>query len=91
MRISIKDPKAGRYYLANVTPTWAERHDNGALISCGLTVGERGAYSGEEFLSARSFATLKRQGKVKEIDKDTWNHMGCQSSCTRRGGPTCSW
>ncbi|MEP7305990.1 MAG: hypothetical protein ABJA98_10780 [Acidobacteriota bacterium] len=37
MRVSIKH---GGTYYADITPSWAAPHNNGALISCGLTAGE---------------------------------------------------
>jgi len=84
MRITIKNPKTGRYYVASVSPAWARRHDNGALVSCGLTVGDSS-------LSAAAFKTLEKAGALREISREDYNHSGCQSGCIRRGDPKCIW
>jgi hypothetical protein len=91
LRITIKHPKRGKYYRATVTPEWANRHDNGALISCGLTVDEPSAWSGKVWLSSRAFNTLEKTGRVQEITHDQWNHSGCQSRCIMRGDAMCQW
>lgn len=80
IRITIADPKTGKYYRAEVTARFVERYDNGAIVSCGLTVGEYGL-------------SLDAPGirKLEEIPKEDWNHSGCQSSCVKRGGKECRW
>lgn len=90
LTISIRDPKHDKFYRARVTPSWANRHDNGALISCGLTVDEANSY-GTVYLTSRAFALLKSTGRVTEITKEQWNHSGCQSSCILRGARECRW
>lgn len=82
LRITIQDGE--QHYFATVTPQWAQRHDNGALISCGLTVGQDG-------FTRRMLDDLKRRGRLRAIDAATANHSGCQSSCVMRGGQTCQW
>lgn len=84
MKITIKDPGNNKFYEASVTPRWANRYDNGAMVSCGLTVGQ-------SRLTQRSLSTLRAQGRLKEISHDDWNHSSCQSGCIRRGAPKCSW
>jgi len=91
MRITIKDPKRSKFYIASVTPQWARRHDNGALVSCGLTVGEKSSSTGKSYLSESDLEHLQEEGRLKEIDHDEWNHSGCQSGCTRRGDRECRW
>lgn len=78
-----EDGKTVRAWKLNVSPEWAQRHDNGRLISCGLEVPAD--------LSERSLASLARRGRATEITADEANHGGCQSSCIRRGSDRCSW
>lgn len=78
------DDKDVFYYRAEVSQRWAVEHDNGAIFSCGLTVGEDG-------LELSSLQALIRQGKAVEVSYDEWNHSGCQSSCIRRGAKECRW
>ena len=86
IRITIKAPcrEHGRgckehahYYRYDASLAWVRRYDNGALISCGATVGEGG---------------LKRvpAGAV-ETSFDQWNHSSCQSGCVLRGDAKCRW
>lgn len=91
MRVYIKQPESEnpvtgktRYWVANVPPEWVKRHDNGAMISCGLTVGSGG-------LTKRQFNVMKGKYPCKEVTQDEWNHSGCQSSCKRRGDKECRW
>ena len=90
IRITIKDPRDDTYYHYAATPRWADAHDNGALISCGLTVDEAGS-SGKPYLSAATFDRMKKAGEVKQIANEEWKHSGCQSSCVLRGNKRCSW
>ncbi len=91
-RITIKDPRDNKYYYYNASPRWYNKHDNGAMISCGLTVGEKSGYSGKEYLSAGTFDRMKKaKTGLREISKETYDHSGCQSSCTLRGGKECRW
>ena len=85
MKVTIKDPKNNRFYEASLSRHQASRYDNGAMVSCGLTVGENTRFT------ERSLKTLSQQGRLKEISKDDWNHSSCQSGCTRRGAAKCSW
>jgi len=80
--VYIKFPgKPDRYYRAQVSQQWAVRHDNFALVSVGLTVGED--------LSLQSF---KRLGPTAvEVTHTEWNHSGCQSACQLRGAKECRW
>jgi len=80
--ISIRNGE--HYYRATVSLTWARRHDNGALVSCGLTVGESGFTIG-------MLNTLIKRGQAAEITREQWNHSGCQSSCILRGNSECRW
>jgi hypothetical protein len=72
-----------KYYKLNVSPQWCEKNDNGALVSCGLTVGEN--------LRETQLLHLIRTGKAKEVSQETWKHSGCQSGCVLRGDPACRW
>ncbi len=88
MRIAIKEPgptgpASARYYFAEVSQRWAIAHDNGALFSCGLTVGED--------LTRASLNALRARGSLTEISHETWNHSGCQSACVLRGAKECRW
>lgn len=81
--ISIRDLTTQKYYRATVSLTFARRHDNGALISCGLTVPDD--------LSKRSLQALIARKQATEITYEQWNHSGCQSSCVLRGAKECRW
>lgn len=85
MRIFIRDTTQSpeKHYRADVTLTWAQRHDNGALISCGLAVPDN--------LSCRSLAYLLRTHRAVEVSHDAWNHSGCLSRCKLRGDSICHW
>ena len=81
LTISIRDGE--KYYAARVTPQWAERHNNYAMISLGLTV--------DKDLSRRAFNALMKTGRVKDVSAEEYQHSGCQSSCIRRGAAQCRW
>lgn len=83
MRVYIRHETASKYYRAELTPARARRYDNGALISCGLSVPEN--------ISPTLVAAWVRSGIATEVTRDEWNHSGCQSSCVLRGQATCSW
>lgn len=89
MTVYIRDGE--RHYRATVTHTWFVRHDNGAMVSCGLTVDEPSGWSGRVWLSKAGLKRLQKQGRLTEVSKDTYNHSGCQSSCVLRGAATCHW
>jgi hypothetical protein len=92
MKISIKDPRDDSHWEYSATQTWARRHDNGALVSCGLTVGEGPRSGGRAYLSARTFDAMKKaRTGLRQTSRDEWNHSGCQSSCVLRGAATCRW
>ena len=84
IRITIADPERGKFYKMAVTPRWAEGHDNGALISCGLTIGRDG-------FTRRMFELAQYRFSHLEVTQDEYNHSGCQSSCVRRGDAICRW
>ena len=69
-----------KYYRASVSQAWAIKHDNGALFSFGLTVGEDG-------LTEKHLARIDKV----EVSHDEWNHSGCQSGCVLRGAKECRW
>jgi len=82
LTVTIRDGET--YYKARLTRRQVSLWDNGAMVSCGLTVGE-GRFK------AASLRTLQAQGRVQPIDRETYLHSGCQSSCVRRGGSICRW
>jgi hypothetical protein len=84
MRITIRH--GNKYYMAVVSRKWVEKHDNGAVVSCGLSVGEP-----DSTVSEGSLAALIRMGKAKEISQERYNHSGCQSGCVLRGDKECRW
>ena len=83
MRVYISDKGHGLHYRADVSTQWARRHDNGALISCGLTVPDD--------LSRASLRALIVKGRASTCTHDEWNHSSCQSACVRRGDAVCRW
>jgi len=83
LRISIRDTVTGRTYEANLTARQYARHDNGAMISCGL--------SAPRDISARLLSRWVSSGTAREIPFDKWNHSGCQSACKLRGDAECRW
>lgn len=76
----------GKHYRAAVSPQWAQKHDNGRLVSAGLDVG-----AAADELSPRSFNALQRRGRLQEITPETSRHSGCQSRCILRGDKLCQW
>lgn len=81
--IYVTDKERNKYYIARPTLSQAKRLDNGHLISIGLIVGED--------IGRRTIRRWVSNGTAREIDRESWNHSGCQSSCKRRGDSTCSW
>ncbi len=84
LRLTIADPDSGKYYKMAVSPAWAEKHDNGRLISCGLTIGQDG-------FTRRMFQLAQYRFSHLEITREQYNHSGCQSSCVLRGQAICRW
>lgn len=82
IRLTIKDPDNGKFYKMAVTPRWAQAHDNGALISCGLTIGQDG-------FTRRMFQLAQYRFSHLEITEQEYQHSGCQSSCILRGDSVC--
>ncbi len=80
LQASFSGGPADKYYRCEVSQRWLAKHDNGAVFSCGLTVGQDG-------LTMASFQRLNRT----EVTREQWNHSGCQSSCVLRGGKECRW
>ena len=72
------------YWSMCVTPAWAEKHDNGVLISIGLTVGRDG-------FTPKMWKAAQRRFHPKRMSLDAYQHSGCQSSCIRRGQTICRW
>lgn len=87
LAVTVKDPSPAtgpRYYVIEVSIAWARRHDNFALVSCGLTVGKDG------FTAGMLRAALKRF-RYREMTETEWQHSGCVSACVLRGAPACHW
>lgn len=82
LEITVKD--GDQYYKVVVTKHWFDRHDNGAMLSCGLTVGK-------DNFTAKDWARAKATFIHTELTQEQWNHSSCQSSCVLRGGSTCRW
>ncbi len=70
-------------YRLSLTRGEAECLDNGALFSCGLTVGKD--------LTQVKLDQLIRAGRAVEVTREEWQHSGCQSRCTLRGDSICQW
>lgn len=81
INVSIRD--GDKYYRASVTTDWYKRHNNYAMVSIGLKVGED--------LTRGSFNRLQAAGRLREITREQWSHSGCQSACKLRGDATCRW
>jgi len=79
MLVTIADKQNSKYYCADLSNRQVRKFDNGALVSCGLTVGES--------ITASDLATLN----LEEISYETWKHSSCQSACTARGNFECRW
>jgi GH24 family phage-related lysozyme (muramidase) len=72
------------FYRAQLTHRQYMRHDNGAMVSCGLTVGRDG-------FRESTLARWIKAGTAREITREDWQHSSCQSSCIRRGATACRW
>ena len=83
MIIYARDEASELYLQLDVSNAWVRKHDNGAMISCGL--------SAPEDISVKALKNLLARGKAERITKDEWNHSGCQSSCVMRGAKECRW
>lgn len=72
------------FYEARLSIATFKRYDNGAMISCGLTVG-KGSFK-------RSILDgWIRRGMTTPITREVYQHSGCLSSCINRGGNKCQW
>jgi len=60
--------------------------DNGALVSCGLIVGDR-----EDNVSPAQMDYLIATNQAERVDDADKGHGGCQSRCVRRGDDRCQW
>ena len=76
MIVYIRDPKAGKYYRYAADRAFVQRYDNGALTSCGLTIGM-------DLLCVPEGAT--------RVSREEYQHSGCQSTCILRGNRECRW
>lgn len=83
MIIWCRNKEKNLFWKLHVMSRWAARHDNGALVSCGLTVGQD--------VSQRSIDTLVKQGRATPVTEEQWKHSGCQSRCVLRGDDKCQW
>lgn len=81
MRVYATDGE--KFYRLDVSVAWADKHDNGAIISCGLRVGED--------FSVSQLHSLMTHGKAREVSESEYDHSGCQSSCVMRGDKKCRW
>jgi hypothetical protein len=79
MRITATDPATGKNWYVFPTMKIVRRWDNGALISCGWTIGKD--------LPKPTFARMRKV----EISAEEYKHSSCQSYCIRRGHARCSW
>ena len=84
VRLTIADPERHKYYKMAVSSAWADRHDNGCLISCGLTIGQHG-------FTRRMFQLALYRFSYVELTELEYQHSGCQSACILRGAATCRW
>lgn len=93
INVSIKDPRDNTHWMYKASVAWVRRHDNGAIVSCGLTVGETSSYLGKAYLSETTFDRMKKTEKksLRAVTYDEWNHSGCQSQCILRGDSKCGW
>ena len=87
MKITLHDPDNSTAYSLNVNRRWVSRHDNGALVSCGIWM-DGGACA---TVSRRLLNTMIKDGRAVKIDAEKAKHSGCQSSCIKRGDAKCSW
>ena len=79
MRIYATNNLTGQRFKLELTPAQARKHDNGALISCGLTIPDD--------MSEKTFNRLK----PVLVDNTEYQHSGCQSKCKERGYSICQW
>ena len=77
------DEERDEYWRVNLTRRQYRRVDNGAMISCGLTI----PHDTKGKMSRATFDRLPKQA----VTREQWQHAGCQSSCVLRGGQTCRW
>ncbi len=83
MSVTIYARRDNQYYRLTVSRRWAEANDNGALISCGLTVCRD--------ITEGQLRALIRRKQAVEVSEAQWRHGGCQSQCILRGDATCRW
>ena len=83
MKIYAREVETGKCFRLEVSQDWASRHDNGALISCGLEVPDD--------LPESTLGSLLAIGKARECSYEEWNHSGCQSRCKLKGDLACQW
>jgi len=81
--ITVKASETEFYEATLSIPTF-RKYDNGAMISCGLTVGRDG-------FKRSTLDTWIKRGIATLIDRDQYLHSGCLSNCVNRGGKVCQW
>lgn len=102
MKVHIHDLANGKEYVIDwhtaVVPRWTSRQqplpnemmvglpDNGALISCGLTVGWS-----LDGVTPPQLRHLIETGQATEVPAERRGHGGCLSSCVLKGHDRCSW
>lgn len=74
-----QDEERGEYWRLSLSLRQYRKHDNGAMISCGLSVPKDISRNALRYCSPVA------------VTKEQWNHSGCQSSCVLRGAATCRW
>ena len=71
------------YVIVNPSLRFLREHDNGHLVSIGLSIGEDIPESTVKRWVSRGFA--------KPTSYQDAIHGGCQSSCVKRGDDCCRW
>lgn len=69
-----------------VTRRMIKLPDNGALVSCGLSVG-----GNEDEVRPTDLVYLIATGQATRVPDEQKGHGGCQSRCILRGDDKCQW
>jgi len=83
MGIKVTARCGNAHYRLDLSPAQVRKYDNGALISCGLTIPDD--------MPIRALNWLVRHKRAHVISAETANHSGCQSYCILRGDDHCQW
>ena len=75
--------RGNRRYQLMLSTAQVKKYDNGAMVSCGLSIPED--------MPESAFQWLFVHQRAMQVSETEYNHSGCQSRCVLRGDALCQW